>query len=262
MKKNLLVTTTLMAATAILINSCSKPTNGATGPQGPAGPSLSGVLSGHVDLYDQYGSQILNSKTARVILYNSSNVRIDSMNADSTGKYSFSNITTGIYTLAYRDSAYGQQLHQNFQFLGGGNLNVDGKISKLPNFNITGITIDSINHATSNVVLSCSIATDTKTRTLLIFASGSSSVSANPSNYLAVIAQNVKANGTTVTINFPLANLYNAGLNSGATVYFAIYGATANYNTASFYEDYNTGRNIYTALTSTSYSPVPTAVLP
>ncbi|HXP49258.1 MAG TPA: carboxypeptidase-like regulatory domain-containing protein, partial [Bacteroidia bacterium] len=212
MKKNLLVTTTLIAATAILINSCTKPTNGATGPQGPAGPSLSGVLSGHVDLYDQYGSQILNSKTAKVILYNSGNVIIASMNADSTGKYSFSNISTGIYTLAFTDSGYGQQLHQNFQFLGGGDLNVDGKISQNPNFNITAVTVDSINHATGNVVLNCSIVTNTKVRTLLIFASGSSSVSSDPANYLTVTSQSVKANATSTVINIPLSNLYNAGL--------------------------------------------------
>jgi hypothetical protein len=263
MKKTSLSSALILISTALLFNACTKTgTSGSQGPQGPAGPALSGTLSGHVDLYDQYGSQILNTKTANVILYNSSNTRVDSMNADSTGKYSFSNITTGIYTLAYRNLGYGQQLHENFQFLGGGDLNVDGKISQLPNFNITNITVDSINHATGNVVLTCSVNADTKARTLQIFASGNASVSSNPANYIAFATQSVKANAITVVINFPLSNLYNAGLASGATVYFAIYGGTANYGSASSYEDYNTGRTIYTALSSTYYSPVPTAVLP
>src|SRR6185312_15269298 len=204
----------------------------------------------------------LNSKTANVILYNSSNVQIDSMNADSTGRYTFSNISTGFYTLAFRDAGCGQQLHQDFQFLGGGTLNVDGKISQVANFNITSITVDSINHASGNVVLSCAIGTNTKARTLLIFASGSSSVSSNPANYLTYVSQNVKANAATVVINFPLSNLYDAGLASGQTVYFAIYGAASNYNSSSSYEDLNTGRTIFTSLTATAYSPAPTAVLP
>jgi hypothetical protein len=249
-----------MAAT--ILNSCSKPNDGSQGPQGPSGPAYTGTLSGHVDLYDQYGSQILNSKSARVVLYNSSNVVIDSVNADSTGAYSFSKISTGIYTLAFRDTGYGQQLHQNFQFLGGGDLNVDGKISRIPNFNITGVTIDSINHTTGNVILTCSVNADTKTRTLLIFASGSSSVSSDPANYLAVISQTIKANATSVVIQFPLNTLYNVGLTSGSTAYFAIYGATANYSSASNYEDYTTGRTIYTALTASAFSPAPTSVLP
>src|ERR1700722_3751721 len=260
MKKTSIAIALILTTTVLLFNACTKPADGSTGPQGPAGPLLSGTLSGHVDLYDEYGSQILNSKTAKVTLYNSGNAIIGSMNADSTGKYSFSNISTGIYTLAFTDSGYGEQLHQNFQFLGGGNLNVDGKISQLPNFNITGITVDSINHATGNVVLNCSVATNTKVRTLLIFASGSASVSSDPANYLTVTNQSVKANATSIVVNIPLSNLYNAGLTSGQTVYFAIYGATSNYTTASDYEDYNTGRTIYTALSSTSFSPAPTAV--
>jgi hypothetical protein len=177
MKKTAVTALFTLSIAALFVGSCSKPDSGATGSQGPAGPLLSGTLSGHVDLYDQYGSQVLNSKTAKVVLYNSGGAIVNSMNADSTGKYSFSNITSGIYTLAFVDSNYGEQLHQNFQFLGGGDLNVDGKISQIPNFNITGITIDSINHTTGNVVLTCSIVSDTKARTLLVFASGSGSVS-------------------------------------------------------------------------------------
>ena len=261
MKKNFKVLIAIIAV--VSFSACSKTgPAGPTGSQGPAGPSYTGTLSGHVDLYDQYGSQILNSKSTRVILYNSNNMQIDSMNADSTGKYAFNSIRTGIYTLAFRDSGYGQELHQDFQFLGGGVLNIDGKISKIPNFNITSITSDSINHTTGNVVLSCSINTDSKTRALLIFAAGNSLVSSSPVNYLTFISQNVKANVTSVVINFPLNNLYNAGLNSGSTVYFAIYGAASNYSSSSTYEDLNTGRTIINAVSPAMYSPVPSAVLP
>jgi hypothetical protein len=250
-------------AIAVMFNACSKTGNtGPQGTQGPAGPSYTGTITGHIDLYDQYGGQILNSKTARAILYNSSNVVIDSMNADSTGRYTFANISTGFYTLAYRDSAYGEQLHQDFQFLGGGTLNVDGKISQIANFNITSITVDSINHATGNVVLSCAINTDTKARTLLVFASGNATVSNSPAYYLTYMSAAVKANATTVVINFPLSNLYDAGLVSGQTAYFGIYGAASNYGSSSSYEDLNTGRTVITCTSTAEFTPPPTAILP
>jgi hypothetical protein len=270
MKKISLFAALVLFTGAIYLSSCSKPAAGPagpTGPQGPAGPAMVGSISGHIDIYDQYGSQILNTKTAHAVLYSSSypshGSAIDSVYADSAGAYSFNNISTGFYTIAYRDSnTYGQQLHQNVEFIGGGTLNLDGKISQIPNFNVTVINADSVNHATMNVVMNCSVVSDIKQRTLLIFASNSAATSANPATYLVVASQNVKANVTSVVINIPLNNLYNAGMLSGSTVYFAIYGAASNFGSASSYEDFNTGRTIYTAITPTPFSPLPTAVLP
>jgi hypothetical protein len=270
MKKTSLLPAIMLFTGAIYLSSCSKPAagpTGPTGPQGPAGPSMTGSISGHIDLYDEYGSQILNSKTARAVLYSSNypshGSALDSVYADSSGAYTFSNISTGFYTIAYKDSnTYGVQLHQNVQFIGGGTLNLDGKISQIPNFNVTTINADSVNHATMNVVMNCSVVSDIKARTLLIFASNNPVTSSNPANYLVVASQAVKANATNVVINIPLNNLYNAGMLSGSTVYFAIYGAATNFATASSYEDFNTGRNIFTAITATPFSPLPTAVLP
>ncbi len=262
MKKVSLLPSLMILLAAFYFSSCSKPAAGPAGPQGPAGPSYTGTISGHIDLFDQYGSQILNSKASYAILYNSSNAQIDSVGADSAGYYGFSNISTGFYTIAYRAPGYGQQLRQSFQFLGGGTLNEDGKISQIPAFNIASVNADSINHATMNVVMNCSIVSDIKPRTLLIFASNNPATSANPANYLVDASQTVKANATTVVITIPLSNLYNAGMVSGSTVYFAIYGAATNYSTASSYEDFNTGRSIITAITATPFSPLPVTILP
>lgn len=255
MKKLSIVLFALVSAA--LFNGCSKP--GPTGPAGstgPAGPSLSGSISGHVVLYDQYGAELAESKAgARVILYNSSNAVIDSVNSDATGLYTINNINTGTYTLVFRDTNFGQEIHQNFQFIGGGTLNVDGRMSRIPNFNITSIAADSINHATQNVVISCNIAADLHQRTLLVFVGNSASVSSNTANYMVVAVAGVGPNKTNVVINIPLDNLYGAGFASASTAYFAVYGAAVGYNSTSSYEDYTTTRTIYNAITPTSYAP-------
>ena len=244
-------------AGVLLATACTK-----TGPQGPAGatgsagPVLTGTISGHVILYDTYGSVIGASKAgARVVLYNSNNTVVDSLNADSTGFYSIPNVSTGIYMLAFRDTNFGQELHQNLEFTGGGTLNVDGKMSRIPTFNITSVNADSVNHTLQTVVINCSITSYPRQRTLLVFIGATGYTSSLPSTYLMTVAQNVAAGKSAVTINIPLGALYSAGFNSGATAWFAIYGAASNYNGSSSYEDYNTTRNIYNAITTVPYSP-------
>ena len=254
----------LLITTTLLFNGCTK-----TGPQGPqgtqgnAGPSLTGSITGHFILYDQYGSvQSVSKAGASVVLYNANNQVLDSINPDTAGLYTINNVSTGIYTLAFSDTNYGQELHQDLEFTGGGTLNVDGKMSVIPNFNITGITADSVNHTAQVIIISCTVTSDTRQRTLLTFVGTTASVSSNPANYLVAVPQNIKANQTTVTIVIPLGTLYSAGFSSGSTAYFAIYGAAGNYNNSSSYEDYVTTRTIYNAITATGYSPLPSLVLP
>jgi hypothetical protein len=254
----------ILSSGILLFGACTK--TGPTGPAGSAGsagPVLTGSITGHVILYDQYGSIMAASKAgARVVLYNSSNAVVDSLNSDATGLYTINNVSTGIYTLAFRDTNFGQELHENLEFTGGGTLNVDGKMSRIPTFNITTMNVDSINHTTQNCVINCSIVSDTRQRTLLVFIGNSASANSNPANFLFTFAQNVGAGKTTVVFNIPLGALYSAGFSSGSTTYFAIYGAASNYNNSSSYEDFNTTRNFYNAITPASYSPLPSLVLP
>jgi hypothetical protein len=257
----------LIFSGALIFNACTKtgPTGpaGANGSQGNPGPVLTGTITGHVILLDQYGSILGESKAgSRIILYNSAMAVVDSLNADSAGVYTISNVSTGIYTLAFRDTNFGQELHENLEFTGGGTLNVDGRMSRVPNFNITIVNADSVNHATQNVVINCSVTANTRQRTFLIFVGNTAVTSSNPANYLFTFNQNLAANKIVITFNIPLGALYSAGLTSGSTAYFAIYGAASAYNSSSSYEDFNTTRNIYNAITTTSYSPLPSVVLP
>ena len=118
MKKSHIFSSLLIISGTLLLNSCSK--TGDTGPQGPAGPAYTGSITGHIDLDNEYGDlqPTAACKSVRVILYNASNKVVDSVNADSTGKYIINNVVTGVYTMAFRDTGYGQELHEDFQLLG------------------------------------------------------------------------------------------------------------------------------------------------
>jgi hypothetical protein len=271
MKKHITYLTSVLVlfSGAVLFNSCSKtgPTGpaGANGSTGPAGPSYSGTLTGHVFLTNQYGDLAdtgIAYSSVRAILYNANTMAvIDSINVKSSGTYSF-NVTTGIYTLALRDTNYGQELYEGFQFIGPGNLEAPNKeLAHLPNFNIVKVDLDSVNHAQSTVVMVDTIATSTMARNIAIFMGGSPSVSSAPGMYSSVYTYTLAANTNKFVVKIPLANIYGGGLQSGSTVYFAIYGAAYDYTTASEYVDYTTGRTIYNALSATPVTSVPSPIV-
>jgi hypothetical protein len=256
-----------LLALVILVASCSKsPTNGTNGAQGPAGPSFTGSLTGHFFLTNQYGV-IADTGIAytgiRAILYNQSNNQVvDSVNVKSSGVYTFPTVTTGIYTIAFRDTNYGQSLDQGFQFIGPGNLELPNKeCAHIPNFNIIKVDFDSINHAQSVVVFADTISPDPKPRMLAIFIGSAANVSSAPANYLTVYSYTLAANATRFLVRIPLTTIYNAGIGSGSNAYFAIYGASYDYTTASEYQDYTTGRNIYNAISATAVTTLPTQIV-
>jgi|GEM_PF-1512566 len=262
MKKNLLISAALLAGTVLMTNSCSKPANGSTGPQGPAGPSYTGNISGHISLYNEYGDLQPSSacKSVRAILYNSSNKVVDSVNADSTGKYTISNVSTGLYTLAFRDTNYGQELHEDFQFLGSSQpLQVDGKLSHMPNFIFSVSDSMHVTKALDTLIYIYGTvsAAASQTRDLAVFVGATSSVSSTPGTYNSLLTTvTIAAGATTFTGSVQLNNCYLAGLNPGQTAYLNVYAAALNYASTSEYEDYNTGQTIYNAL-GTSALPNP-----
>jgi hypothetical protein len=265
MKKSTILFSVLVIGVIVFIASCSK--NGATGPQGPAGasgtpgPSLAGAITGHIDLYDEYGGQQFRSTTpVKVYLYaGGSTTAQDSVVADTAGAYTISNVSTGTYTMLFTAPGYGSLVRNSFGFIGGGNVNFDAKMSQIPNFYVSIVSSDSINHAAAEVVITCTVDTlvTTRQRELLVFIGSDSTVSFLPASYLSVYPYTVAANTTSVVIKIPLSDVYNSILVSGAIPYFSIYAATNNYNTASEYEDLPTGRTVYTAL-NPRYAPTNT----
>ena len=243
----------------LLFTACTK--QGPTGPQGPTGSSttLTGTLDGIITLYNEYGDKQPYKACAsvRVILYNSSNAVVDSINCDTTGKYSFANISTGDYSEAFRDTGYGQMIRIPFQNLGGGVIAADLSLSHLPNFTFS-VTSDSLKKIANDtqVVIYGTITPASQARNIALFFGSSSSVSSTPGTYTGTVSTiTVAAGSGKFSFSLPVNTIYMGGLQPGSNAYFMLYSAAYFYASQSVYIDLNTGQNIYNALGYSSTAP-------
>ena len=236
----------LLACGLLVLSSCTKPAAGAQGPAGPA--YTSGSIFGFVTLYDQYGVKEAQSavKGITVTLDGTSLTAI----TDSTGKYTFNNMATGIYNISITNPNYAPDKVKNISVLLGPSQH-DIHLGLIPNFAFTSVTpIDTVitNAAgTINYVKVRGVAAlDTRTREVLIFVSADSSVvSSSPATWLSVYATTITAGKTTFSLSIAETDLFNLGFTSGNAVYIMTYPAGVNYASASEYEDLATGKIIY-----------------
>jgi hypothetical protein len=236
----------LMEAIGILFfSACKKDVTGPAGPQGPPGTAYTGSITGFVSLYDQYGTkQTTNIANINVSIDNTTKTSL----TDNSGKYSFSNLSTGSYSLSITDSLYGADKVQNIALLTGQS-NHDVKLSAIPTFSLTTVTaIDTIQASVNYVKVRGTIAADTKAREVVVFFGSSSTVSSVPANYVLSYSKAITANSTSFFILVPVSDLYGAGLTTGSTAYFSVYPAAVSFASTSTYEDLNTGKTVYNAI--------------
>ena len=211
---------------------------------------VTGNLYGYVTLYDQYGGKLFSGLNAVAVTLNTSSGSVLNATTDSTGKYGFNAINQGQYTIGYTCPGYGSILNSALGFLGEGNIDHDAKLSAIPNFfdSILATPTDTL----GNVVLQGTFSgSDTRKRTYVVFIGSSPSVSSLPSNYLIYYSGTANNNLSTFTVKIPVSDLNDAGFTSGSTVYFAAYGAAANFASTSEVEDLaNTGRLSFNAISA------------
>ena len=228
-----------------MLQSCKKEA-GPAGPQGPAGPILSGNLFGFVDLLDQYGNKIIVGNDGIQVTLDGTG---KSTYTNSNGKYQFDSLATGVYNLTFSKAGFGTMRLLTQQFIGGGDVDRDTKMSIVPAFSVSSLTatID-----TANVTLTAPLSsTDTRLRTAVFFLGANSAVSSDPANYLlSYNKQTTNGNLNTAIIKIPIAELQSAGFGSGSTLYFSAYGASASFASSSTYEDLNSGRSYFNGLSS------------
>ncbi len=242
---------TFIIAVALIAftTSCSK--NGSTGPAGPAGPSYTGAISGHVALYDQYGSRVLTG-------LNTAQLQLDgaaAISPDATGYYYYGNIKTGGHNIVATAAGYASTRTNNFQFLSD-TLNRDIKLSAIPNFSPASVVSYS-NVGSSGDSVIVNFAPDTRVREMILFVNTNSTVNGQPGNYLVVYPKAIPANATKVTISIPASDLYDAGITSGTTIYLAAYGYVVTDGSA--YEDITTGKIVYNAVSASPVTATATA---
>ena len=235
-----------------LCASCAK--EGPTGPIGPAGPSFTnGYITGFVDLYDIYGSQILiDSYYAKVELSLSGATSLTPTIAIATdttypaisGQYTFSYLSTGNYSITAFDTGFGYTIANNFQFVSG-TLHLDIKMSAIPQFYATSFVANTVSANDSLVI---SLAADPRPRNCIVFVN--SAVPADdtltPPNYILAYKVPVAGGATKATLMVPAQDLYNANFVSGQMVYYTEYSYVV--NDASVYENPNTGQKMYYAI--------------
>ena len=240
--KKTFTTITLSIIIAFAISSCSK--NGATGPQGPAGPLSTGTLTGFVTTYDQYGFK-LETSLAGVTVHISDSTK-DSTVTNSAGAYTFSNLKTGVYTITYSAPGFGTEVANDYSFLGGGTIVRNQALSIIPSFSLFNTTIIDTTIATDNGVLIR--GTDTANgvaRTYIVFGNTSSSVSSAPGNYVYANTGTIKAGAGAWGLFMSSQELIDAGMPAGSTGYFVVYPYATGQPT---YIDLTTGKTVYTAL--------------
>lgn len=235
----------LLVLLSLFLTSCFKQN---IGPQGPAGPAYTGVISGHVWLYDQYGTRI-DTGLAGVQVTIRGSLKDTTITSDSNGTYIFTNIITGNYTISAHvpNNGYADTKIPNFQFISD-TLNRDVKMSAIPNF--APDSISALLAATPNDSLIISFSADTRVRSYIIFVNNTSTVNGLPGNYRLSYVRNLPANQTKATILIPAGDLHDADINSGALAHYAVYGYAV--NDASVYEDITSGKYVYGAISSTA----------
>lgn len=244
----------LISASIVIINGCKKGDTGpagANGAAGPAGPNLKGTLEGHITLADQYGTSVFTG-------LNNISVSIDNTGltatTDNAGMYSFGNLNTNDYSLTInKDTTYGMTKAQGIQFVGGGILNRDAKLSQIPTFSLgSAVAVDTATAAGNYIKIRGSVTADTKARKAVVFVGASASVSSNTTNYISFYSVNIAANATTFSLSISTNDFYGMGMSSGATAYFAVYPASSLFASTSTYEDFNTGKTVFTSIGKTA----------
>jgi hypothetical protein len=90
--------------------------------KGPAGPALGGTWQGFVYLHDEFGAPLVTDSDMVVTALPTSTTSTTS----DAGAYSFTSLTTGVYSLQYIMPAFGTYFLANQQFVGGGTVQIPG----------------------------------------------------------------------------------------------------------------------------------------
>ena len=89
---------------------------GCKGDPGPAGPTLSGNITGRVNLYADNGSRLLDQSGMQLSIDGSSLSCVTSPD----GSWQLTGVSAGIYTLVFSKAGFMTKKVSNIQFVGGG----------------------------------------------------------------------------------------------------------------------------------------------
>ena len=191
------------------------------GCNGPAGPALTGKITGYIYAVDDHNT-FLDRSGVKIELQGTGISTV----SDQTGRWVLGCVKTGIYTVVFSKSGFGTYKLYSLQFVGGGDLYLDpdgaATIAKLPSYTVTSLQVqfpDSL-----NVELSGTVSDTTSwTRGVIVYIGKANLTSSDPVTNLFEIAGFTNPNANTFQITYPKSTFINQGLSIGGTVYLAAY---------------------------------------
>jgi len=235
----------------VVSTQCSK------GPTGPAGPQLTGKMTGFAVLVDANGNQPA-AKSSIIVSIDSTTKQATT---DANGYWYITGVETGTYDLTFSKAGYATTRLVQVQFTGGA---IDsGKdvgtvyLCAPPSFSVKTLSkLSTLRSDSTTVHLGVQLTDSTVSgpyspyRVFLFF--GNSSVSSSPSNYqsVATYAMSFHNGVDTTTIKLTPATFAAAGFAAGDSVSVVAYVANVGPNNSS-YLDPATGKTIYNNINST-----------
>ena len=113
--QRLLGTPAAMSLVLLFFSICSSSCDKFKGDTGPAGPKLTGNLTGYVTLYDDYGRKLPDNSTVTITVENSDKATT----SDISGKWTITELATGSYTLTFSKTGFGVYKRIGLGFTGG-----------------------------------------------------------------------------------------------------------------------------------------------
>ncbi|OIO23420.1 MAG: hypothetical protein AUJ54_01730 [Ignavibacteria bacterium CG1_02_37_35] len=227
---------------------------GKDGQDGISAPILTGDLIGYVYLYDDNsGNRLVDNGGILVTVEGENMVTTTS----SDGRWIFTGLATGTYTIAFSKADYGTKKAVGLQFVGGGQVFYGSEqLYKIPSFTLTGLSaIASVSQVTIAGNLTGLLP---KQIGVMLFFGTTSSVTADPKDY--IVEANVLgfADGQTTFSGFMTgAWFYKNGFNAGQIVYVVAYAVSSPSNR---YLDIATGKYYYTGINPTPSNVVSVVV--
>ncbi len=237
---------------------------GCTGSTGPAGPLLSGSITGVVQLFNADGSMPIDRSGVTVSIPGTA----FSTTTDSLGQWALGNLTTGSYTITETKPGYGMSEQQDVQLVSGTVVDAGSNSRTLTQGGdivmaqppIFSVGIDSSNTVSDTLYVWFTMIgkfdtiANSSTNCFLIVVGQDSSVNGgNPNSYKYFdIAEITSSLGKHSYDYFPPTELEYAGFTSGSNAYIIIYPLgvfVPGYNIPfSSYYDVATDKFVYTSV--------------
>jgi hypothetical protein len=225
----------LFIISIVILMGCEGP-QGQIGPTGSNGPKLKGELVGFVTLIDENGNALRNNSGVRIDLHG---MGFDTTLTDSTGRWSFSNIETGIYSISTKKENCFSENIESIQFVGGGSLFLDRlPIYPLPKYHVNtyGVSSNSLN---STITAAGTVTSESmnQSRSVIICFDTTIQVGPTDGSYLFYEFASLPYNSNNFSLTIVVDSAFKSrtGIQKGMTLYMSAF-AGAQYAPLSKYD--------------------------